>query len=315
MLLVVGLLVGFMRIEDAERTGIFQWTDMAVALDRLILRGWIGVGLLGPVAAGYLARQVPLLLDLFGLGALAALLALLWRHRAEPTIRQAALQLGTALLMLLLSLSRTAYVAEMARLALPRHGRYLTAPTLLLYVGLGVVICQAGAGLRRRPLAASLGVAGALLIFSVPGSVHWSRPAVWFHLRDALPAIAELRAQFTRDGRPASLYVPSDVPYWGPVLEVGGGLVIPPDAGLAGAVGARPDGTGRFDSWLGRFREAGRDRWIEHEKWGRLEFTGLEKGRVFFHDPAGRLLFTSPLLYPRLWVLDRTEWTLVQPPR
>jgi hypothetical protein len=243
------------------------------------------------------------------------MLALLWRHRAERFTRLAAMLFGTALLMLLLSLTRTAYVAELAQLALPRHVRYLTAPTLLLYVGLGLVVCQACPGLRRRQLAPVLGIAAALLIVSLPGQVHWSRPAVWFHLRDALPAMAELRAQHVRDGRPASLYIPADIPYWGPVLEVGGGRLVPPAAGLVGAVDAKPDGTGHYQSWLGRFATSGQDRWINHEWWGRIEFAGLEKGRVFFHDPAGRLLFTSPRLYPRLWMLDGAAWTFVQPPQ
>lgn len=313
LLLIVGLLIGLMRLKYAERTGAFEWIDTAISLDRLVLRGWLGVGLLGPRLAGYLAREIPLALDVFTLGVFAALLALLWKNRSREFARHASLVLGAALLMLLLSLTRTAYVAELARLALPRHVRYLTAPTLLLYVGLGIVAGGAWPSLARRQLAPLVGLSAALLIFALPGQVHWSRPAMWFHLRDALPAIERLKTQYARDGQPASLYIPTDVPYWGPVLEVGGGRTIPPEAGLAKAIGATPDAQGNFDSWLGRFTETGEGKWIEHQAWGRIEFTGVEKGRVFFHDPAGRLLFTSLLLYPRLWMLDGVQWTFFQP--
>ncbi len=313
-LLLVGILIGLMRIKFAERTGAFEWIDTVLSLDRLVLRGWIGVGLLGPRLAGYLAREIPLVLDFLTAGLSAALVAILWRNRSREFARHAAIVLGAALLMLLLSLTRTAYVAELARLSLPRHVRYLTAPTLLLYVGLGIVLNGAWPGFGRRQLAALAGLSAALLVFALPGEIHWSRPAVWFHLRDTVPAIEQLKTRYAKDGRPASLYIPTDIPYWGPVLEVGGGRTIPPKAGLANAVGATPDGKGRFNSWLGRFTALGQGNWIEHQAWGRLEFTGVEKGRVFFHDSAGRLLFTSPLLYPRLWMLNGAQWTFFQPP-
>ncbi len=314
-LLLVGILIGLMRLKFAERTGAFEWTDTALSLDRLVLRGWLGVGLLGPQLAADLARNLPLVLDLLTAGLFGALVAILWKNRSREFVRPAAVVLGAALLMLLLSLTRTAYVAELARLSLPRHVRYLTAPTLLLYVGLGIMLNGAAPEFVRRPIAALAGVVAALLILALPGEIHWSRPAVWFHLRDAVPAIEQLKARYARDGRPASLYIPTDIPYWGPVLEVGGGRTIPPEIGLAKAVGATPDGEGGFNSWLGRFAESGRGNWIEHRTWGRLEFTGVEKGRVFFHDSAGRLLFTSRLLYPRLWMLDGVQWTFFQPPK
>jgi len=315
LLLVVGLLIALMRVKYAERTGAFAWADTAVSVDRLVLRGWLGVGLLGPQLAGYFAREIPRVLDFFTFGVFTALLALLWKNRSREFARHASLVLGAALLMLLLSLTRTAYVAELARLALPRHVRYLTAPTLLLYVGLGIVVCGAWPDFPRRYFALPMGLVAALLIFALPGEIHWSRPTVWFHLRDAIPAIEQLKAQYAKDGQPASLYIPTDIPYWGPVLEVGGGRIMPPEAGLAKAIGATPDTKGQFNSWLGRFTAAGPGNWVEHQVWGRLEFTGVEKGRVFFHDSAGRLLFTSPLLYPRLWMLDGFQWTFFQPPQ
>ncbi|HRG55827.1 MAG TPA: hypothetical protein PLG56_07300, partial [Lacunisphaera sp.] len=218
--------------------------------------------------------------------------------------RPAALLLGAGLLMLLLSLTRTAYVAELATLVLPVHTRYLTAPTLLLYVGLGILSAHL---LSRAQLAGALLLLAGLLAFSLPGQNHWARGATSYRLRDALPAIQQLAQQ----SGPASLYVPADIPYWGPVLEKAGGVVIPPGAGLASAIGARPEADGRYVSWLGRFTATPADAWIDHAVLGRLEFTGVERGRVFFRDPAGRLLFTSPLLYPKFWQLEgRQHWTL-----
>jgi hypothetical protein len=305
-LLVVALLVLWLRVGHAERTGDFRWADLAAALDRLVLRGWLGASLLGPRLAGWLAAQAPLFLDVFALAVLSGLVATLWKNRARDFIRPVILLLGGGLLMLVLSLTRTAYVAELATLALPVHTRYLTAPTLLLYVGLGILGARL---LSRAQLAAALGVLAWLLVFSLPGQNHWARGAATYHLRDALPAIQQLEQQTG----PASLYVPADIPYWGPVLEKNGGVVIPPGAGLASAVGARPEGAGQYVSWLGRFTAQPAGIWINHQTRGRLEFTGLERGRVFFRDPDNRLLFTSPLLYPRFWQLDaRNQWTLLE---
>ncbi len=304
-LLVVALLVLWLRVGHAERTGDFHWPDLAAALDRLVLRGWLGASLLGPRLAGLLAAKSPLLLDIFGLAALSALAAALWKNRARDFIRPVVLLLGGGLLMLVLSLTRTAYVAELATLVLPVHTRYLTAPTLLLYVGLGILGAHL---LSRAQLAGVLGVVAGLLLFSLPGQNHWARGVATYHLRDALPAIQQLEQQTG----PASLYVPADIPYWGPVLEKNGGVLIPPGTGLASAVGARPEAAGQYVSWLGRFTAQPEGTWINHEALGRLAFTGVERGRVFFRDPAGRLIFTSPLLYPKFWRLEGIQqWLLI----
>ena len=313
MLLLAGILIGLIRLKSGDRTGSFEWMDAIVSLDRLVLRGWIGVGLLGPRLAGYLAGECPPVLDLFTLGVFITLIVVLWRNRAQPFARRAAIILGVALLMLLFSLTRTAYLAELARLALPRNVRYLTTSTLLLYAGLGIIAYHPWPGLTRRFLAPLVVLSAGLLATALPGQVHWSRPVRWFHWREAIPAINELKARYARDGQPASLYVPADIPYWGPVLEVGGGRKIPPEAGLVDAIGATPDPQGGFDSWLGRFARPGEGNWIQHQVWGRIEFTGVEHGRVFFRDPAGRLMFTSPLVFPRLWILDGFTWTYFQP--
>jgi hypothetical protein len=304
-LLVVAALILLLRTGLAERTGGYQWTDLAAALDRLVLRGWLGVGLLGPRLAGFLAAKSPFLLDAFALAVLGPLVALLWKNRTRDFVRPVVWLLGAGLLMLLLSLTRTVYVAELATLTLPVHTRYLTAPTLLLYVALGIIGAHT---LSRAQLAGGCALFAGLLVFSLPGQNHWSRGVTTFRLRDAVPAIRQLEQQ----AGPASLYVPADIPYWGPVLEKDGGVVIPPDTGLATAVEARRESDGQAVSWLGRFTTETEGGWITHETLGRLKFTGLERGRVFFRDSAGRLLFTSPLLYPKVWQLTGLQqWTLL----
>lgn len=300
-LVVVGAFAVMMRLSQAERTGSFQVSDLFAALDRLVLRGWLGVGLLGPRLAAALPS---IAVDTFGLLALAAIAAGLWQYRARDFALPVATLLGAAIGMLLLSLARTAYVAELATLALPVHTRYLTAPTLLLYLALGVAAAQL---LTRTQFLTSLAMLAALLITALPGQNHWARPATQFHLRDAIPAIEQLSQQ----NGPASLYIPADIPYWGPVLEKDGGFVVPPDVGLAQAIGAKAEQPGHYTSWLGRFT-TGSDNWIDHETRGRLRFTGIERGRAFFRDPSNRLLFTSPLLYPLFWQLDGLQqWTLL----
>lgn len=313
LLLVSGVLAMWQSTVAPERTGDFHAMDIVWALDRLVLRGWLGVGLLGPKIAGMLAATHAWVLDLFGAMILAGVAGLLWKTRKETTTRQVSVLLGAGLLMLLLSLTRTAYLAEMAGLTLPRHVRYLTAPTLLLYTSIGILASQTRPGINPRRIASALTILVMLLVYSLPGQLHWSRSHQWFHLRDSLPAIERLKSGYARDRQPASLYIPADVPYWGPVLEVGGGHLVAPESGLVRAINATPRPDGHFDSWLGGFVATSPDRWIVHDAWGRLEFRGVEKGRVFFRDSAGRLLFTSELLYPRAWVLDGAQWTLLQP--
>jgi hypothetical protein len=229
----------------------------------------------------------------------------IWRNRRRDFVLPVLILLGAAVGMLVLSLTRTAYVHDLAVLALPVHTRYLTAPTLLLYISIAVLGAQL---LPRAQLAAGFTALAVLLVVALPGQNHWARPATRFHLRDAGPAIEA----FSKQTGPASLYIPSDVPYWGPVLEKDGGLVVQPDAGLVQAIGARPESDGHYVGWIGRFAVSGPGNWVDHETRGRLQFGGLERGRVFFRDPQGRLLFTSPLLYPAFWQLEGLDrWTLL----
>lgn len=302
-LAIVAAFVVLMRTGQAERTGEFRIADLLLSLDRLILRGWLGAGLLGPRIASAIP---PLVLDGFGLLALSALTVFLWKNRRQDFALPVAMLLGAAIGMLLLSLARTAYVAELATLTLPNHTRYLTAPTLLLYISVGVLGFHL---LSRAQFGIGLAALSTLLLFALPGQNHWARAATRFHLRDAAPAIEAL----SRQTAPASLYIPSDVPYWGPVLEEDGGLVVAPDVGLVQAIAAQSDAAGGYTSWLGRFTTPGPGTWIEHETRGRLQFTGIERGRVFFRDSEARLLFTSPLLYPAFWQLEGLQkWTLLE---
>jgi len=312
-LLTAAVIAVAARPLELGKTGDFQPLDLAAAIPPLVLRGWLTTALLGPPLTAWLATHAAGLADVFGATLLITLGTWLWRQRTQPAARTVAILLSAGLMMALLSLTRTAYVAHLASSPLPEHDRYLTAPTLLLYVALAVIAASLGARARRLALG-GFAVTVVLLAMALPMAAHWSRPVERYRLRDAVPAIERMVAQYERDGQPASLYIPADIPYWGPVLEKGGGVIVPPSVGLVRALDARSDSDGKFSSWLGRFTPIAGGPWIQHEAWGRLEFSGVERGRVFFRDPADSLLFTSPLLYPRLWQLAGTEWTLIGGP-
>ncbi|MBI2813212.1 MAG: hypothetical protein HYX71_02880 [Opitutae bacterium] len=216
-------------------------------------------------------------------------------------------------MMALLSLTRTAYVAQLAASPLPEHDRYLTAPTLLLYVALAVVVASLGARARRVALG-GFAVTVVLLAMALPTATHWSRPVERYRLRDAVPAIKRMVAQYARDGQPASLYIPADIPYWGPVLEVGGGRFVPAAAGPVAALEAQRQPDDSYRSWAGQFTSDHEPGWLNHELIGRVQFTGIEQGRAFFRDAGGRIIFTSPLLHPCFWALKDFQWTRLGPP-
>lgn len=315
LLLALALAAGLAfaaRSLEPGKLGAFHPAELAAALPPLFFRGWIATALLGPPLAGWLAGHLPFVADLFGAGVLGLAIHWAWSRRAQSAGRTAGILLTSAVLMLLLSLARTAYVSRLAVSTLPEHDRYLTAPTLLFYVCLAVIIAHS-AGAARRWLLACGAVTVILVALALPSARHWSRPAGQFRLRDAVPAIEAMVAQYKRDHRPASLYIPADIPYWGPVLEVGGGRTVPPEAGLGAALDAKPVGHEEYESWLGHFTVLDTAGGMLHEKMGRLRFTGLEQGRAFFRDPGDRLLFTSPLLYPRWWALQDNQWTLITP--
>jgi hypothetical protein len=222
-------------------------------------------------------------------------------------------------MLISMSLLRTLYLHEWATTAIPRHDRYLTAPTLLLQLALFTTLngtgCFAAFACRKR-MWAIMGYV-LLLFVSYPSGFHWSRLPVHFRFRDALPAIAECRMRFQSQGIASTLYVPADSPTSGPVLIWGEEVMLDKDADfillMGASIGADGIHRSRFGSFL--FNEANQT--LHHESWGLLSFDGLYGGRLCFRDESGRLIFTSELLWPCAWRLDSPNWTLLiaQPPK
>jgi hypothetical protein len=209
--------------------------------------------------------------------------------------------------MALLSLTRTAYLGELAQLELPRHDRYLTVPSLLLLVALGLLLAE-WASTHPGKSRWGGGLLSGLHLSGWGAWSHWARAPEHFSWSDAVPAVADFQVTAQKGTAPASLYVPNDVPYWGIVLEAQGGLTLPPETGIRRAVQIESDEA----AWLGDFRVISPTE-IEHEKMGLLRYTGTELGRVWFQDETGRQWFTSPLLQPWWWRIDGLEMTLVMP--
>lgn len=307
---LVGAFVLWFRLSQPERTGEYAWTDILPALDRVFLRGWLAQTTLGPLAAQALAQAAPFALSLFGLVMLTILACRFRKPGTCAPTRAAALILASATLMLLLSLTRTLYLAEFAELALPRHTRYLTAPTLLLILAGGILLYPVRMRLQSLTPGFLLGALAVMQIASAHRHNHWSRPPGHFTLRSYVGKIEDFRAHYEATGTPASLYVPSDIPYDGPVLQLGGGRVVTQDEGLRYAVEAIPRENGSWDSWLGVFESETDTPFIRHQLWGELEFLGKFEGRIWFRDRENRLHFTSELLYPQRWITDGQQFIL-----
>lgn len=310
---LLGVLIVLLRVHGEDRTGAFQPADLLPALDALILRGWLGSTFLGMKIAGFFAHSVPWLLSLVGAGGFLGLLFLLWKHRAKAPARSSLILLAIALLMIGLSLTRSLYLSELAENPLPRHDRYLTAPTLLLFT---VLVALAVRLWRKRPrLLLGLGLGFTLIqLAGVPDQSHWARPTGHYTFHQFIPQIRAWEKGLPESSGGQSLYLPHDIPYDGPVLEARGGKVRLPDQGLASALGATPVETPHhYQSWLGAFRQDPGSPWVLHQEWGRLEFLGIWGGRVWFRDERDRLTFTSQLLYPRLWVIAEDRFQLKHP--
>ena len=308
-LCVVGVFVLLLRLAGGDRTGTFSPEDLGPALDRLVFRGWIATTFLGNGVTSPLAEQLPFLLSALGVGGLALLLWSLARSRS-PAANSAALLFLTGFLMVLFSLARTLYLSELAEIPLPRHDRYLTAPTLLLLTASSVLLVSA---LRWHPyiLRTLFLLYAGLLFLGLPKQTHWARQAIYFDFQTSLPAIRAWENRMRPEGTPASLYLPHDIPYDGVVLRIQGGETLPPEVGLPNALGASLNRhTMVWHSWMGSFRTAPESHWIRHENRGRLKYVGMTGGRVWFHDTDGRLLFTSPLLYPLFWTVDGEQFRL-----
>lgn len=66
-------------------------------------------------------------------------------------------------------------------------------------------------------------------------------------------------------------------------------------------------------AWFGRFRVGESWPWIEHELLGWVEYRGEFEGRVWFRNEAGVLFFSSPLMYPKFWVMNGMQFSLAMP--
>ena len=310
-LVLFALSVLVLRGTEGTRSGDFDRGMIFLAAEHLMVRGWFVSGVLGRSVAQSLMDRSPLLIDLLGLLMMAGLGALMWRTKKNREVGPILLVVAAAL-MVMFSLTRTAYIEELAELDLPRHVRYLTAPTLILIVAIWVLASRLLAAKSKWwwGLAA---VQATALIAGMRAETHWARPAGEFRLRDFTPAIAAFERDHMQSGTPGSLYVPSDIPYWGLVLESAGGELHRPEEGLSAALGLAEFSDDWIPSWLGSFRVLEGNKRIEHERWGRLIYTGTELGRVWFVDNDGRQLFTSPLLYPRAWLIDGLKMDLISP--
>lgn len=148
---------------------------------------------------------------------------------------------------------------------------------------------------------------------------HWARSVGEFQFRNYIEAVDEFAQHTKENGKPASLYVPAVIPYWGLVLESGGGRMHWPEAGIMDALPNTPrDGSMIASSKIGSFSiipaaAKGPSTEIHHEWWGRLSYTGVEAGRFWFVDEAGAQLFTSELLYPFAWRIESSGFTLISP--
>ncbi len=300
------------RGTEGTRSGEFDRGVIYGAVEHLMVRGWFAVGIWGRGLGDFLVDWSPLAVDLLGATTMAGLAVMMWRTRGTREVGPILLVVAAGL-MTMLSLTRTLYIGELAELDLPRHVRYLTVPTLILIVAGWITLERFFRGRSPRWWWGLFGAHAAVLTLGLVAEKHWARPPGEFRLRDQIAAIEDFHQDYVQVGRPGSLYLPSDVPYWGPVLESMGGVIHRPEDGLLRALELPEDATGWVDSWLGRFRVLEGNKRIEHESWGRLTYTGTELGRVWFSDNDGRQVFTSPLLYPRAWLVDGLDLTLLEP--
>ncbi|GAB5560694.1 MAG: hypothetical protein SynsKO_23410 [Synoicihabitans sp.] len=309
-LVLVAVAVLVFRGTEGTRSSAFQSGVIIEALENLVFRGWSAVGVWGRGPMEHLVAWSPLTVDLLGVVTLFGLAVLMWRTREAREFGPTLLMIAAGF-MTVLSLTRTLYLAELAELDLPRHVRYLTAPTLILISVGWIALARAIPDRSPRIWWALVGAHAVVLALGLSGEKHWARPAGEFRWRDQIVAIQDFHEDFVQIHRPGSLYLPSDVPYWGPVLESAGGVLHRPEEGLLRALDLPAESTGWVDSWLGRFRILEGNEQLEHASWGRLTYTGTEKGRVWFVDSKDRQIFTSPLLYPKAWLVDGLDIQLI----
>ena len=290
--------VVWMRIGSTGGTEKILLSELPVALERLVLRGWFGCGLLGEWLTIKIIHFQPVFLDIWSTFWLLFIVWIVLRFRHNTSVRRIAVLLLISLLMIFLSLTRSEYISELGKTILSRHPRYLTVPTLLTIIGLWGIAYNLWGNSRPRLLCLFGLIQLLFLLVGAPNSWHPSRPdfpkaSGVFKLKDYVAAIRSFEDEYRETGEPATLYVPMDVIFWGPVLKKGGGYEYLAPLPLADGLGCKPDEEGNCDSWLGKFRQIPDSQMIEHERLGLLEFLGIWDGRVWFRDAQDRTVMTS----------------------
>ncbi len=311
-ILVVAAMGVIMRIGLPSRTADFTWIELVTAAERLIMRGWLGSGMLGYKSSVFLANNYPVILTIILIMLLVALSILFWNIRRQKVTPCVVYLIIFAFGMLLMSFARTLYISDWASDSFPKHIRYLTAPTLLLYVAVFSAVVSSSK-LGKQTWLVLAGIILALnIIVSTSADSHWARKPEHFKFRDYITTIQNFEDSKRASSQPASLYIPADIPYWGAVLKINGGLFVPPEANLLEYLDAKEIAENQYQSWMGDFELLGIHGHIDHKVLGPLTFQGVEGGRIFFRDESDASLLTSPLLYPHFWKIQGTDWQIVR---
>ena len=310
-LIVVAIFIILLRFRDAARTGEFLLSQIPHAIDRLVVRSWLGTSFVGQRIANHIVDIQPWLMDILGLSMAALIGWLLYRMRKHPLFFHAITLTACALFMIGLSMTRSLYIAELGQIELTRHVRYLTGPSVLIVLVLLCSLYHLAREKHIRLFYAACGLQALLLAFGTTAENHWARQPETFRIRDFADEISSFQNEYLKTGSPAVLYIPSEVPYWGPLLKSEEQLIEEPSTTLLQV----PTITSRgetFKSWLGGLETKDKAQEYYHPKLGTLTFNGLAEGRIWFRDTEDRLLFTSELLSPYLWRMEGLHFELLK---
>ncbi len=103
-LTLAGLAVAVFRGTAGERSGEYSVADIPLAVEHLLVRGWVMVGLNGRWLSDVLADISPLILDVGGVFSMLILGWVTWGNRNEPSVRWAAILVGIGATFALASL-------------------------------------------------------------------------------------------------------------------------------------------------------------------------------------------------------------------
>ena len=310
-LVAVALFIILLRLRDATRTGEFLISQIPSAIDRLVIRSWLGTSFLGQRISNLVADLQPWLLDIFGISMALTMGWLLYRFRKHPWFLHGLTLLSCSLLMIGLSMTRSLYIAELGQIELTRHVRYLTGPTILILVVALVFIYHLTKEKRPYLFYIVCTVQALVLIVGVTAENHWAREPKYFRIGDFVGEITQFKHEHLKGENNATLYIPSDVPYWGPVLksQIQGPETVSPTLSLVPTVTHRGKS---FKSWLSAFEQSTDSNHVTHPQLGPLTYNGLAEGRIWFRDEENQLLFTSELLFPYLWRMDGLNFEILK---